>query len=167
MASARSSGVLTDARFRRHEVKLRGTRFLGLARIRRSLCREVGLIDASIFRAVRQNDLRLDLECGLLGRQCLCRGSHRKSRHRRHFACKPQARFGVAISLQFRSGGVRFGRDQPGRGSGLRIIVHRPATLRLVRGQCFGEPHRQIEERNIGHTLVGPSNRRTERFHQF
>src|SRR5579862_6316271 len=40
--------------------------------------------------------------------------------------------------------------------------LQRAATLRLVRQQRLGEPHRQIKERNIGHALVRTANPRTE-----
>ena len=59
MASERNSGLLSAATIRSHEVTVRvSRRSIGLARIRRSLCREVGLIGASIFGCRPPNAMR-------------------------------------------------------------------------------------------------------------
>src|SRR5271169_5830816 len=44
--------------------------------------------------------------------------------------------------------------------------LHRAPALRLIGEQYLGEPHRQIEERNIGHPLVRTADPRTKDFHE-
>jgi hypothetical protein len=119
MTIARSSGVLSAATIRSHDVTLRGMRgSIGLARIRRSLRREVGLIDASIFGAVRQRPFGRDQAARLFATtgnvavvgDNVCASGHTKSPVATG-TCMPVGRAKPAFqkTLQFRRGDAPLG----------------------------------------------------------
>ena len=128
MTSARNSGVLSVARVLSHSVTLRGTRgSLGFARIRRSLRREVGLIDASVFGAVRQMTWGRDQAARLFATTAnvavlgdnVCASGHTKSRvAAMTWALAGRPKYYIAIWLRPCRGDAHFGlgrTDQLGR----------------------------------------------------